>query len=161
MSAYKISDSDFVTLMDSYTGRQILNIDRNLIEYDDHVRSKRFCCVARKHINCQTLHDSFCEPTPARIKKVALEILSHAFNIAMELSDGWECFVYCKNARSRSPAVIAAFYIVFRGRKYDDVKAWLDVAYKTQRPITANASVDFPNFPKFELPLRYCFPSSS
>lgn len=58
--------------------------------------------------------------------------------------------VYCKNGRSRSPSVIATFFVLFRGFAVEEVKSWFNIAFPKQRPVTNKASrCGFPNFDKF------------
>jgi len=81
-------------------------------------------------------------------------IVQHASAIAVALATGKKALVYCENGRSRSPAVVAAFYILFRGVSLGGVKIWFREAYPIQRPLTANVSASFPNLGKFECVLN-------
>ena len=89
-------------------------------------------------------------PSPEDLNHDAVAFVQHASSIASSLQNGKKAVVFCKNGRSRSPCVVAAFYIIFRGLSLLEIKTWFNEVYPRQRPITAAVSSAFPNIDKFE-----------
>jgi len=89
-------------------------------------------------------------PGPRELKKYSQAFVQYACQIAVALETGKDAVVFCKNGRSRSPSVVATFYLIFRGMSLHEIKKWFSEAYPTQRPDTAKVSSTFPNLEKFE-----------
>ena len=76
--------------------------------------------------------------------------VQYACVIALTLeSKEQDTLVLCKNGRSRSPSVMAAFFVLFRGYQLGSIQEWFRCAYREQRPATHAVSNRFPNFERF------------
>ncbi len=86
------------------------------------------------------------------VSRDAEAFVQYASLIASALERGKKAVVFCKNGRSRSPCVIAAFYIIYRGLSVREIKDWFAKLYPMQRPVTArfSSTSPFPNIEKFE-----------
>ena len=92
---------------------------------------------------------------PRNLKRVAGYIIDFACDMYALLKRKSAVHVYCLNGRSRSPAVIWGYYILFRGLNVDDANNYLTHAFRDQRPGMWDISADFPNFPKFRSVVEY------
>lgn len=89
------------------------------------------------------------------VSRDAEAFVQYASLIASALEEGKKAVVFCKNGRSRSPCVVAAFYIIYRGLSLREIKEWFNKLYPMQRPVTAQVSSSpFPNIEKFETVLN-------
>jgi len=153
---YQVYDSDKVVLVDPATRNLIINVTRILGEKMG--KDKRSVVV----VNVRLAHGYFKDegraisrdvnpgPTAREISTFAEAFVQHASVIAMALGTGKNALVYCQNGRSRSPSVIAAFFIIFRGVPLGELKSWFNEVYPKQRPATARVSAEFPNMSRFE-----------
>ena len=168
MTAYHLNDVDTVVLMDPKTGQLIHNCTRilgdqlgnNKVDHADHEnllrahsngllqpidvrKSDSRFGHARRDISWDTL------PMPKELRSFATAFVQNACIMAAALESGKDVIIYCKNGRSRSPCVVAAFYLLFRGFSLAHIKKWFGEAYPAQRPLTAEKSSVFPNLHKF------------
>jgi hypothetical protein len=84
------------------------------------------------------------------IKRMAHAMVRIATYMACVLQKD-HCTVQCKMSRSRSPAVIAAFFAVFRGQasSLDALLRYMRASQQEQRPrLTEKSNINFPNFSK-------------
>ena len=83
------------------------------------------------------------------MRKAVTTFTDYALYIHLSLLK-YDTFVLCcKNGRSRSPNVILAFLVIFRGMSNAMASPWLTALFKSQRPTIASKSAEFPNFGKF------------
>ena len=138
-----MQDTDKVILLDEKTHQIIINCTRLVGDRFDNNAKYGVVDVSR-------VIKSDSMPEPREVKKVTELFVQCATAIADILESGKDALIYCKNGRSRSPAVVAAFFIIFRGYELDAIKGWFNEAYPSQRPETARVSTNFPNFDKYE-----------
>ena len=93
--------------------------------------------------------DSYAELGNQSMKKFICMLVDYATYIHLELEKHHAVVVCCKNGRSRSPNVMVAFLILYRGFTYAAAVAWLTNAFRAQRPHISSVSVSFPNWIKF------------
>lgn len=156
MSRYQVNDEAEVVLLDSKTRRVIRNCTRilgdTLNQSTDNVDVQTVNvreCDTRFGEGGQTLaYDVM--PEGREMQKVAAAFVQYASVIVHALETGKDAVVYCKNGRSRSPSVVAAFFILYRGVPLAELKQWFQEAYPAQRPETARVSSTFPNLERFE-----------
>ena len=154
----QIQDNDVVNLHDYMTGRHIKNSTRVFAEKenDDKLNKKINVRVALPELGNKSIPLRFDEsPLPREVKKYAESFAQYACAISAALWSGKNPLVFCKNGRSRSPSVVAAFFILFRGVTYNFIRNWMNEVYPAQRSVTAKISVDFPNLDRFENILKY------
>jgi hypothetical protein len=85
-----------------------------------------------------------------RVKRMGQAMVRLATYMACVLHTD-HCTVHCKMSRSRSPSVIAVFFVVFRGQasSLDRLLDYLEASQQKQRPLLAKqSSGNFPNFTK-------------
>ena len=138
-----MQDTDKVILLDEKTHQIIINCTRLVGDRFDNNAKYGVVDVSR-------VIKSDSMPEPREVKKVTELFVQCATAIADILESGKDALIYCKNGRSRSPAVVVAFFIIFRGYELDAIKGWFNEAYPSQRPETARVSTNFPNFDKYE-----------
>lgn len=91
----------------------------------------------------------------SEVRKVGENFLRGAVRIALYIVGNnfgaTEIILHCRNGRSRSPAVVMAFFVLFRGMTQQDVDRWFQIVFPSQRPETAKCSAPgiFPNTAKF------------
>ena len=99
-------------------------------------------------LNAKALtHDEFV--APRRMQKFLEQLVDYATWVALALANREKVVVHCKNGRSRSPCVILAFFMIFRGLREDIGRKWLTPTFRQQRPEIAKVSPQFPNYTKF------------
>lgn len=163
MSKYQVKDKDTVDLLDCKTNKKIINCTQP--RGDEFANNKPADNESIQLINVRKSDIRFGEkglalqwdvmPESRQVKKFAQAFVQYASAIAVALETGKDAVVYCKNGRSRSPSVVAAFYIIFRGMSLDETKKWFGEAYPAQRPDTATVSSNFPNLERFENVLQF------
>jgi hypothetical protein len=57
--------------------------------------------------------------------------------------------LHCKMGRSRSPLVLLAFFMIFRGMPPSEAKSFITKIFRRDRPEIAKKSAEFPNLNKF------------
>lgn len=159
MTSYQVDDRDQVELFDNNTRGLIINCTK-LAVADMRDGNSDEC----EFINCResvSLYGEWAKaikfddmPSPREVKRDAVAFVQYASSIASALEKGKKAVVFCKNGRSRSPCVVAAFYIIYRGLPLREIKMWFKELYPKQRPITAAKSSSFPNIEKFEAVLN-------
>ena len=92
-------------------------------------------------------HDEFV--SPRRLQRFMEQLVDYATWVALALANRDKVVVHCKNGRSRSPCVILAFFMIFRGLRQSIGRKWLTPTFREQRPEIAKVSPQFPNFTKF------------
>ena len=109
--------------------------------------------VARECVPClagkSLTHDEMVDP--GKVNTLCKLLIDYTTFIQLEFLRGCKTFVICcKNGRSRSPTVILAFLILYRGFTPIEADEWLRCIFKTQRPrLFRTSTSDFPNFDKF------------
>ena len=97
-------------------------------------------------------------PDPGEIKKVVRAFVQFSCLIENSFQKGSNVLVNCQEGRSRSPNVMMAHIITFRGKPLDKVQEWFKKAFRSQRPKTSKVSPNFPNcdtfFPVLEFLVR-------
>ena len=83
------------------------------------------------------------------IKNAVKTFTDYALYIHLQLLEHNTFVLCCKNGRSRSPNIVLAFLMLFRGMAYSMATSWLTALFKTQRPYIAAKSAMFPNFTKY------------
>eukprot|EP00943_MAST-04B_sp_MAST-4B-sp1_P009364 g9364.t1 len=83
------------------------------------------------------------------IKNAVKTFTDYALYIHLQLLEHNTFVLCCKNGRSRSPNVVLAFLMLFRGMTYSMATSWLTALFKIQRPYIAAKSAVFPNFSKY------------
>lgn len=169
----QVQDTDAVLLLDWKTGQTIINctqlvgdqLNNNMMENEELTGLLK----DKKDGNLQLIDVRKADgrfgndgrglvwdfmPEGRDVKVFAETFVQLASVIAEALANGKKVLLYCKNGRSRSPAVVATFYILFRGVSLGGVKMWFREAYPTQRPLTASVSASFPNLERFECVLN-------
>ena len=159
MSSLQIQDTDRAVLVDWKTYRTIENCTRLVVgnDEDEFIRNNQGhelidCRTSYYRYGQQGLAIPFDEMASERsFRKYTCAFVQLASAIAYTLEDeGKIPLVYCKNGRSRSPCVLAAFFILYRGFTVNEIEIWFKESYHVQRPVTATASTNFPNFDKFK-----------
>ena len=160
MASYQVYDTDEVRLFDNKTDGIIINCTK-LAVADIRDGNSDEC----EFINCRESMSLYGEwakeikfddmPLGDReVARDAVAFVQYASSIASALEKGKQVVVFCTNGRSRSPCVVAAFFIIYRGHSLREIKMWFKEVYPKQRPITAKKSANFPNIEKFEAVLR-------
>mmetsp|Transcript_11702 Transcript_11702/g.17575 ORF Transcript_11702/g.17575 Transcript_11702/m.17575 type:complete len:868 (+) Transcript_11702:37-2640(+) len=159
MSSYQVHDHDRVVLVDMKTCGTIENSTRLVVGKDDH--QFRLNNKGHELINCREgyhLYGQNCkgilwdEMPSERSNNGYLEAfvqLSSAIAYVLEKEEKIP-LIYCKNGRSRSPCVVAAFFIIYRGLTLNEIEVWFKESYPAQRPVTDEISSNFPNLDKFK-----------
>ena len=164
----QVDDDEFVRLLDLFTGRVIFNCTKPLAKErkeSDEAYPKRFqdstdLYVNRKYQalggNSVALNWNEMANGTAEIDRQIKAFVQFACVIAYELKQGRDILVYCKDGRSRSPCVMAVFFVLFRGYSRQKTKDWFNEAFSKQRPATYEISRagNFPNFERFDLVLE-------
>lgn len=160
MASYQVDDTDKVLLVDPITRRTIINctelaVDEmkcggNSDEYEfiNVLQANSIYGKMAKAIKYDDI------PSARDINRDAEAFVQYASSIVSALQKGKKAVVFCKNGRSRSPCVVAAFYIIYRGLPLHEIKTWFNEVYPMQRPITAAVSSTFPNIDKFGIILN-------
>jgi hypothetical protein len=164
MSAYQVNDYDRAVLVDTKTGRTIENCTKLVVGNEDQFKLNN---EGHELINCRKSYHLYGQkgkaipwdemPSEKTIVAYTMAFVQLASAIAYTLEKEEKIpLVYCKNGRSRSPCVVAALpFILYRGLTLNEIEIWFNESYHVQRPITANASSNFPNFDKFKLILKF------
>ena len=158
MSNYQVDDTDKVQLFDNKTGGFIINCTKlAVVDSDGNSDECEF-------IDCRQPNSLYGErakaimyddmPSPREVNRDAEAFVQYASSIVSALEKGKKAVVFCKNGRSRSPCVVAAFFIIYRGHSLREIKMWFNEVYPRQRPVTAETSSNFPNIEKFEAVLN-------
>ncbi len=167
MPSCQVDDTDQVLLVDPITRRFIINCSRLAVgEIRGGNRDKHKCefidllqpnSVYGKWGKALKYDDI---QSGRGVSRDAEAFVQYASSIASTLEKGKKAVVFCRNGRSRSPSVIAAFYIIYRGLSLREIKQWFEKLYPMQRPVSAVASSavvsssPFPNIEKFETVLN-------
>ena len=165
----QVNDTDAVVLLDWKTGQTIINctqlvgdqLNNNMIKDNVHSgllqdkKDEKLQLIDVRKADGRFGNDGRgivwdYMPEGRDVKVFAETFVQLACVVAEALANGKKVLLYCKNGRSRSPAVVATFYILFRGVSLGGVKMWFKEAYPTQRPLTASVSASFPNLERFE-----------
>lgn len=159
------------TLLDDATGLVIMNCSKETAR-NLPVEHQRVLCIdvtklTRKNIGLGIVKGMRWDELPwstHSVREFASVFIHFATAIAIVASmEGFSHLImdkrvilYCKNGRSRSPSIIAAFFILFRGFTFEEVEDWFLEAYPAQRPETQAISVQggFPNLKRFEQVLQ-------
>ena len=158
MAKRGVEDDGVVVIYDAATGQRIFNCVSSRAEDFAQQFGGAQVHDVRKDAEVGSMEiggfdrDEMSGGTASALDAMAITILEHATRLAIALAKGHDVLVHCKNSRSRSPAVMAALFIVFRrGFSNEFVQRWLKMAFPVQRPDTAKHSVkdDFPNFARF------------
>lgn len=157
MPSCQVDDTAQVSLVDSVTRRFIVNCSRLAVgeirggnsdkcDFIDLLQPNSVYGKWGKAITYDNI------PSGRDVSRDAEAFVQYASLIASALEKGKKAVVFCKNGRSRSPCVIAAFYIIYRGLSLREIKEWFAKLYPMQRPVTArfSSTSPFPNIEKFE-----------
>jgi hypothetical protein len=178
-------DNQCTTLVDPLTKNLIFNaaklhendVDENAARFvhaygvsfhsDLPLPQKSIWCDGKVHVPCQpgesfvaAFKDDARPTTKLKEIRYAEAIARLATQLACALQQD-NCTINCINSRSRSPAVVAAFYILFRGCSayLDGLLVYLTSSMQQQRPVLAKRAADkkksFPNFDKFKSVLQH------
>ena len=169
----QVEDRRYVQLLDLPTGKLIFNCTKplaieggninNLADSNsDNGLSPRFknakrLCVTKPNVRrwgqkkAKALVSDEMPHGAREVKSQVLAMVQFACDMYYTLEEEKkDVVVYCKNGRSRSPNVIAAFFVLFRRYPLNMVEMWMKEAYAAQRPDTAKVSLTgFPNFERF------------
>jgi len=146
---YDYDNGGTAQLCDLETGRIIVNCNKNFVDkhtLPESLRIKTPLCAIH-------LLDS--TPESNKVPDEAKKHLAEATKLAVELASDRDVLIYCNNGRSRSPSIVAMFFIAFRGRKYKEVLDWFKSVYTEHRALTGSVVPNLPNLAKFELLLRH------
>merc|ERR1711871_434859 len=110
--------------------------------------------ITKENALCM-LHLSDSTPESNKVPEEAKKHLVEATKLAVELASDRDVLIYCNNGRSRSPSIVAMFFIAFRGRQYEEVLDWFKSVYPEHRALTGSVVPILPNLAKFESLLRY------
>ena len=154
---YQVQDKEAANLLDCKTNRKIINCTRLLgDELTNNKLDEDGVDDSIVLIDTRGLALKFdVMPGPRELKRYAQAFVQYACEIAVALEMGKDAVVFCKNGRSRSPSVVATFFLIFRGMSLDEIKKWFGEAYPAQRPTTAKVSTVFPNLEKFDNVLQF------
>ena len=153
--------ADTVQIYDHHSGHTILCVAETLARdyswLDEHQLSEdeidfQIVSVNRRPVpfrnNAKALtHDEFV--APRRVQSFMEQLVDYATWVALALASREKVVVHCKNGRSRSPCVVLAFFMIFRGVRQSMGRQWLTPTFREQRPEIARVSPQFPNFTKF------------
>jgi hypothetical protein len=162
MSSIEVNDNDIAQLIDVDTEQVLMNCTRtsarSLLLKDDNDRETEgvYVNLPYEEYGDKGLGLTWdCAPEHAKEEvRHAKCFIQFACVIAGKLKNGKDVVVYCKNGRSRSPSVLASFFLIFRGMSLSSIFKWFRKAYKDQRPLTNRVSASFPNFDRFGGVLR-------
>ena len=152
MTIYQVHDYARVVLVDTKTYRTIENCTKLAVGDDEE---------GRELINCRSSYHRYGDiaiaipwdemPSEWTFRTYTRAFVQLASAIAYTLEHEEKIpLVYCKNGRSRSPCVIAAFFVLYRGLTVEEIEVWFKETYPAQRPETAKESTVFPNLDKFK-----------
>ena len=157
MASYQVNDTDKVILADHITGRTIINCTKLAVAELRGGNSDKYEFINARQPNSTTYgteakaikYDDM--PTGNReVNRDAEAFVQYASSIVSALKTGKIAVVFCKNGRSRSPSVVAAFYVIYRGISLREIEVWFKEVYPRHRPVTAEQSAsNFPNIRKF------------
>jgi hypothetical protein len=103
------------------------------------------------------LFDIDARPNPGletiKIQNALVDFATHLY-LLVNYSKREHVIIHCLNSRSRSPSVLLAYFVLFRGIQLEKAKKWLHMAFQSQRPIITRVSSDVPKFFKFEDVIR-------
>jgi hypothetical protein len=161
MSSVEVNDNEIAYLIDVDTEQVLMNCTRTsalslLEKANDRQTEGVYVNEPREEYGDKGLGLKWdCAPEHAKEElRQAKCFIQLACVIAEKLKNGKNVVVYCKNGRSRSPSVLASFFLIFRGMPLSSIFKWFRMAYKTQRPLTNQVSASFPNFDRFGGVLR-------
>lgn len=149
MSIRQVHDDNVVKLFDTKTGKVIHNPTRELAQKASCKRNHLCVVDANPQLGNDILSLVDDMPSAREVPRLAKLFTQRACWIAAKLHEGQDPIVYCKNSRTRSPSVIVAFFMLFRGVPLDFCSRWFKDAYPQQRPKTNQVSVSFPNLERF------------
>ena len=152
MASYQVQDFARAVLVDTKTCRTIENCTKLAVRNDEEGRELINCRSSYDRYGQQGLAIPWDEMASERTFKTytrAFVQLASAIAYTLEKEEKIP-LVYCKNGRSRSPSVVAAFFIIYRGLTVNEIDAWFKETYHAQRPVTAMTSSNFPNLDKFK-----------
>jgi hypothetical protein len=156
MSSVQVNDNEIAHLIDVDTEQVLMNCIRTsalslLDKENDEETEGVYVNEPREEYGDKGLGLKWdCTPEHAKEEvRQAKCFIQFACVIAGKLKNGKNVVVYCKNGRSRSPSVLASFFLIFRGMPLSSIFKWFREAYKSQRPLTNQVSASFPNFDRF------------
>eukprot|EP00985_Skeletonema_marinoi_P019356 scaffold11069_cov93-Skeletonema_marinoi.AAC.2 len=153
MSKYQVDERDKVVLVDLNTTLTIIICTRLVGDELNNNDGREVIDVSKAYINVgknANALDSDEVPLQKDVSQYAETFVQYASAIAAALEKGKNVVCYCNHGRSRSPSVVAAFYVIYRGLSLNEIKLWFKEAFQKQRPETAKLSVNFPNLGRFE-----------
>mmetsp|Transcript_12357 Transcript_12357/g.24726 ORF Transcript_12357/g.24726 Transcript_12357/m.24726 type:complete len:550 (+) Transcript_12357:177-1826(+) len=153
MSKYQVDERDKVVLVDLNTSLTIIICTRLVGDELNNNDGREVIDVSKAYTNVgknANALDSDEIPLQKDVSQYAETFVQYASAIAAALEKGKNVVCYCNHGRSRSPSVVAAFYVIYRGLSLNEIKLWFKEAYQKQRPETAKLSVNFPNLGRFE-----------
>ena len=157
---------EFVTLFDFKTGKRIICTNKSNVKENEWIdklsrtvdgeadKQAPFVLDVRAPIPFLSERvafdwDSFVAPNNVDRFCMLLVAYSTFIHCQLKQPDVSTIVVFCDNGRSRSPNVLVAFFMIFRGLTYPSAISWLRESFHAQRPCIAAASPEFPNFSKF------------
>jgi hypothetical protein len=93
------------------------------------------------------------EPADTKTMKVYLAcVVRYAtwIDCAASLPGNDPVILHCRQGRSRSPSVLLAFFVIYRGFGIQEAMDFLTPLFRAHRPLIARNSRFFPNFEKYQ-----------